>query len=135
MGFGAEVYREYAPVGALEEGGTMDFVSSVKRNMTTVAYAQFEGRASRSEYWWFYLFTVLVTAAADMLGGTVGNLASLAFFLPGLALLVRRLHDTGRSGWWFLIAFTVIGIPVLLYWLVRASDAGANKYGEGPARA
>lgn len=113
----------------------MDFVSSVKRNLTTAAYAQFEGRASRSEYWWFYLFTVLATAAADMLGGTAGNLASLAFFLPGLALVARRLHDTGRSGWWFLIAFTVIGIPVLLYWLVKDSDAGANKYGAGPARA
>ena len=112
----------------------MDFVSSVKRNMATAAYAQFDGRASRSEYWWFYLFTVLITAAADMLGGTVGNLVSLAFFLPGLALVARRLHDTGRSGWWFLIAFTVIGIPVLLYWLVKDSDAGANKYGEGPAR-
>ena len=112
----------------------MDFVISVKRNMTTAAYAQFEGRASRSEYWWFYLFTVLATAAADTLGGTVGNLASLAFFLPGLALVARRLHDTGRSGWWFLIVFTIIGIPVLLYWLVRASDAGSNKYGEGPAR-
>ena len=66
--------------------------------MTTAAYAQFEGRASRSEYWWFYLFTVLATAAADTLGGTVGNLASLAFFLPSLALVARRLHDTGRSG-------------------------------------
>ena len=112
----------------------MDFVSSVKRNMTTAAYAQFEGRASRSEYWWFYLFTVLATAAADTLGGTVGNLASLAFFLPGLALVARRLHDVGRIGWWFLSVFTIIGIPLLLYWLVRASDAGSNKYGEGPAR-
>ena len=113
----------------------MDFVSSIKRNMTTAAYAQFEGRASRSEYWWFYLFTVLVSAAADSLGGTAGNLASLFFLLPSLALVARRLHDVGRSGWWFLIAFTVIGIPVVLYWLVKASDAGANKYGEGPARA
>ena len=69
MGFGAEVYRKNAPVGALGDGGAMDFVSSVKRNMTTAAYAQFEGRASRSEYWWFYLFTVLATAAADTLGG------------------------------------------------------------------
>jgi uncharacterized membrane protein YhaH (DUF805 family) len=113
----------------------MDFVSSIKRNMTTAAYAQFEGRASRSEYWWFYLFTVLVSAAADSLGGTVGNLASLFFLLPGLALVARRLHDTGRSGWWFLLIFTIIGIPVVLYWLVKDSDAGANKYGEGPARA
>ena len=113
----------------------MDFVSSVKRNCTTAAYAQFEGRASRSEYWWFYLFTVLVSAAADSLGGTAGNLASLFFLLPGLALAARRLHDTGRSGWWFLLVFTIIGIPVVLYWLVKDSDAGANKYGEGPARA
>ena len=113
----------------------MDFFSSVKRNMTTAAYAQITGRASRSEYWWFYLFTVLATAAADTLGGSVGNLASLAFFLPGLALVARRLHDTGRSGWWFFITFTIIGIPVVFYWLVKDSDAGANKYGEGPARA
>jgi uncharacterized membrane protein YhaH (DUF805 family) len=113
----------------------MDFVSSVKRNMTTAAYAQFSGRASRSEYWWFYLFTVLAGVAADTIGDTVGNLASLAFLLPSLALAARRLHDTGRSGWWFLLIFTVIGIPVVLYWLVKGSDAGANKYGEGPARA
>jgi uncharacterized membrane protein YhaH (DUF805 family) len=113
----------------------MDFVSSIKRNCTTAAYAQFNGRASRSEYWWFYLFTVIVTAAADTFGGTLGNLASLAFFLPGLALLVRRLHDVGRSGWWVLILFTVIGIPVFLYWMVKGSDKGKNAYGEGPARA
>jgi uncharacterized membrane protein YhaH (DUF805 family) len=113
----------------------VDFFSSVKRNMTTAAYAQFEGRASRSEYWWFYLFTMLVTAAADTFGGTLGNLASLAFFLPGLALLVRRLHDVGRSGWWVLILFTIIGIPVVLYWLVKDSDKGKNAYGAGPVRA
>ena len=113
----------------------MDFFSSIKRNCTTAAYAQFDGRASRSEYWWFYLFTLLVTAAVDSFGGTAGNLASLFFLLPGFALIARRLHDVGRSGWWFLIVFTVIGIPVLLYWLVKDSDKGKNAYGEGPARA
>ena len=113
----------------------MDFVSSVKRNMTTAAYAQFEGRASRSEYWWFYLFALLVRNGADLLGVAVSGIVALAFLIPSFALVARRLHDTGRSGWWFLIAFTVIGIPVLLYWLVKASDPGANKYGEGPARA
>ena len=112
----------------------MDFFSSIKRNMTTAAYAQFSGRASRSEYWWFYLFTLLATAVADRLSGTVGDIASLVFLLPSLALVARRLHDTGRSGWWFLLVFTVIGIPVLLYWLVRASDSGPNKYGEGSER-
>ena len=113
----------------------MDFVSSIKRNMTTAAYAQFGGRASRSEYWWFYLFTLLAGLAAEIVGSTVGNLATLAFFLPGLALAVRRLHDVGRSGWWVLILFTVIGIPVFLYWMVKDSDKGKNAYGEGPARA
>lgn len=113
----------------------MDFVSSVKRNMTTAAYAQFDGRASRSEYWWFYLFTSLVTAVADSLGGTAGNLATLFLLLPSLALAARRLHDVGRSGWWFLLVFTVIGIPVVLYWLVKKSDGPVNAYGPGPARA
>jgi uncharacterized membrane protein YhaH (DUF805 family) len=113
----------------------MDFVSSIKRNMTTAAYAQFDGRASRSEYWWFYLFTLLAGIAAGILGSTVGNLATLAFFLPGLAIAARRLHDVGRSGWWLLIVLTVIGIPVFLYWMVKDSDKGKNAYGEGPARA
>jgi uncharacterized membrane protein YhaH (DUF805 family) len=113
----------------------MDFVSSVKRNMTTAAYAQFDGRASRSEYWWFYLFTVIAGLAAEIVGETVGILASFFILLPTLALTARRLHDVGRSGWWFLLVFSVIGIPIVLYWLVKDSDAGANKYGEGPARA
>ena len=113
----------------------MDFVSSVKRNMTTAAYAQFDGRASRSEYWWFYLFTVIAGLAAEIVGSTVGNLATLVIFLPGLAIAVRRLHDVGRSGWWVLVLFTVIGIPVFLYWMVKDSDKGKNAYGEGPARA
>jgi uncharacterized membrane protein YhaH (DUF805 family) len=113
----------------------MDFISSIKRNCTTAAYALFSGRASRSEYWWFYLFTVLATDAAVLLGGPVGGLASLFFFLPSLALFVRRLHDVGRSGWWFLLVFTIIGVPVLLYWLVKDSNKGKNAYGEGPARA
>jgi uncharacterized membrane protein YhaH (DUF805 family) len=113
----------------------MDFISSIKRNCTTAAYAQFSGRASRSEYWWFYLFTVLATAAAGQLGTAVSGLASIFFFLPSLALIVRRLHDVGRSGKWFLLVFTIVGILVVFYWLIKDSDAGANKYGEGPERA
>ena len=113
----------------------MDFVSSVKRNLTTAAYAQFDGRASRSEYWWFYLFTVLAGLAAEIIGETVGVLLSLFLLLPSFALAARRLHDVGRSGWWFLLIFTIIGIPVVLYWLVKDSDKGKNAYGPGPARA
>jgi uncharacterized membrane protein YhaH (DUF805 family) len=65
----------------------------------------------------------------------VGNIATLAFFLPGLALMVRRLHDVGRSGWWFFIVFTIIGIPIFFYWLIKESDGPVNAFGPGPARA
>ena len=66
---------------------------------------------------------------------SLASLAALFLQLPSLATTVRRMHDVGRSGWWLAIALTVIGIPVVLYWLIKDSDAGANKYGEGPARA
>lgn len=113
----------------------MDFFSSVKRNMTTAAYAQITGRASRSEFWWFFLFAQLLPVVPLLIGAdALVSLAALFLQLPSLAILCRRLHDVGRSGWWFFITFTIIGIPVLFYWLVRASDASANKYGEGPAR-
>ena len=113
----------------------MDFASSVKRNLTTSAYAQFSGRASRSEFWWFFLFTVLARSAATVVDLAIGldlfaNLLTIAFFIPNFALIARRLHDVGRSGWWWLIVFTIIGVFVLLYWLIRPGDAGANAHGE-----
>jgi uncharacterized membrane protein YhaH (DUF805 family) len=85
-------------------------------------YATFTGRARRSEYWWFYLFSVLVsigTGAVDatiaaVVGGNevgvVGLVASLALFLPTLAVTARRLHDTNRTGWWMLAPV----VPLLL---------------------
>lgn len=90
-------------------------------------YATFEGRAPRSEYWWFYLFYVLVAvclqaafygiglgiggvAGAGMASGVCSVLLALVFLLPSLAVMVRRLHDTGRSGWWTLLVF----VPLLL---------------------
>jgi uncharacterized membrane protein YhaH (DUF805 family) len=116
-------------------GGNMDFASSVKRNLTTSAYAQFSGRASRSEYWWFFLFTVLAGSAATVVDLAIGldlfaNLLTIAFFIPNFALIARRLHDVGRSGWWWLLVFTIIGLFVVLYWLIRPGDAGANAHGE-----
>ena len=113
----------------------MDFVAAVRRNLTTPAYATFRGRASRSEYWWFYLFTILFGAAVSMLSDRLGNVASVAFLLPSLALFARRLHDVGRSGKWFFIAFTGVGVLLLLYWLVKRSDDGPNRFGAGPATA
>ena len=117
----------------------MEFTDSIKRNLTTSAYAQFDGRASRSEYWWFILFSWLVsvgTGVVDAALGSqipvVGTLASLALLIPGFALIARRMHDTGRSGWWFLIVFTGIGAFVYLYWSAKSGDKRANKYGPVP---
>jgi uncharacterized membrane protein YhaH (DUF805 family) len=117
----------------------MEFTDSIKRNLTTSAYAQFDGRASRSEYWWFILFSWLVsvgTGVVDVALGfqipVVGTLASLALLILGFALIARRMHDTGRSGWWFLIVFTGIGDFVYLYWSAKSGDKRANKYGPVP---
>jgi uncharacterized membrane protein YhaH (DUF805 family) len=112
-------------------------------------YAEFEGRARRKEYWMFTLINFLIYAALQvimvMLGGmnpesSVGllitgilGLYSLAVFIPSLAVGVRRLHDTGRSGWWLLISLVpVIGFIVLLVFLVQDSQAGSNQYGVNP---
>ena len=101
-------------------------------------YADFSGRARRSEYWYFVLFNMLAAIAATLVDQVIGYPVVyiaylLAAFIPGLAVFVRRMHDTNRSGWWFLIAFVpLIGAIVLLVFLVQDSDAGANQYGLNP---
>lgn len=117
-------------------------------------YAELSGRAGRSEFWWFFLFTFLVSFAAALLDAILGLdfdsgvwessgvfqvLTSLALFLPGLAVNVRRLHDIGRSGWWVLIVLVpCLGLVVMLVFCLTRGDAHANKYGErldwGPGR-
>ena len=101
-------------------------------------YATFGGRSSRSAYWWWYLFTVLVTActqAVDLALGTLAaftGIAALVLFLPSLAVLVRRFHDAGHSGWWVLIAFVpIVGFIVYLVFALTASKP-PNEWGEGP---
>ncbi|HQS21047.1 MULTISPECIES: DUF805 domain-containing protein [unclassified Acidovorax] len=102
----------------------MDFVQAIKSCLGQ--YATFSGRAKRSEFWWFFLFQVLVMVAASMLGDVINGIASLALLLPALAVGARRLHDIGRTGWWQLLLLTGIGFLVLLYWWVQPSDASAN---------
>ncbi len=96
-------------------------------------YVDFSGRAARPEFWWFFLFQVLVGVVASFLGDMVSSLVSLALLLPALAVGARRLHDIGKSGWWQLIALTVIGILVLIYWAVQPSAEGSNEYDKAPA--
>lgn len=106
-------------------------------------YVDFSGRARRSEYWYFWLFTFLVAIAASILdailgtgygngSGVIGTLTSLALLLPSLAVAVRRLHDTSRSGWWILIALIpIIGWIILIVFLVQDSHPD-NEHGPNP---
>ena len=89
-------------------------------------YATFSGRAPRPEFWWFFLFQILVSVAASMVSDTIAGLTSLALLLPALAVGTRRLHDIGKSGWWQLLMLTGIGLFVLIYWWVQPTATGSN---------
>ena len=83
-------------------------------------YATFDGRASRSEFWWFFLFTFLASAAAAYVSQAVSGIFSLAVLLPSLAVGARRLHDIDKSGWFLLLWFIpLIGWIVLIVWAIQ----------------
>ena len=103
----------------------MTFQESIK--VCFGKYADFSGRASRSEYWWFMLFLVLASLATSMISPIPSGLFSLGTLLPALAAATRRLHDTNRSGWWQLIAFVpVIGFIVIVIFLAQQGTAGED---------
>ena len=86
-------------------------------------YFDFEGEASRPEFWWFFLFIGVVNFALAIVSNKVSALFSLAVLLPFIAAAVRRLHDANRSGWWLLIGFLpVVGLLVLVFLLVQDGD-------------
>ena len=116
-------------------------------------YAVFEGRAHRAEYWWFVLFNVIISVALNTIFGARGRVPEeplaqatplaiipaiygLGLLLPSLAVAVRRLHDTGRAGWWIFIGLIpLVGWIVLIVFYVQDSDAGDNAYGANPKAA
>ncbi len=110
----------------------MTFQQAVKHCLTN-NYANFNGTAARSEFWWFYLFTLIVSWVALGLGSlisggwgnTLQGIVHLVLLLPMLAVGARRLHDVGRSGWWQLLIPTLIGILVLIYWWVQPGKSGS----------
>ena len=128
-------------------------VSSVYRN-----YVTFSGRARRSEYWWFALFSIIAAIVvgtvesslgmghgmmssggggfeANYSGGPLTGIWSLINLLPSLAVGVRRLHDTDRSGWWLLIGLIpLIGFIVLIVFVATKGTTGPNQFGEDPIR-
>jgi uncharacterized membrane protein YhaH (DUF805 family) len=106
----------------------MTFQESVKVCLTK--YADFSGRAGRSEYWWFLLFIVMVGAATSLVSTTLSGLFSLATLLPSIAAAARRLHDTNRSGWWQLVCLVpVVGLIVLIVFLAQESSGEAGSSG------
>lgn len=102
-------------------------------------YAVFTGRARRTEYWMFVLFNIIIALTIGLIegmlasAGVVGMIYSLAVLIPSIAVAVRRLHDTDRSGWWLLIGLVpLIGAIVLMVFLVLDSSPGQNQYGPNP---
>ncbi|MDR5745047.1 DUF805 domain-containing protein [Caballeronia sp. LZ029] len=113
---------------SFEKSGFGWFVAALKK------YAVFGGRARRKEYWFFALFVSIFTFVVGFIEGLLGlgdapsTLLNLAFVLPSIAAGVRRLHDTGRSGWWLLLPL------VNLVFLVQDGQKGSNNYGQDPKR-
>ena len=100
-------------------------------------YAGFTGRARRSEYWFFVLFTFLVYLAASVVDAVLGIplftlVVGLGLLVPTLAVSVRRLHDTGRSGWWMLLSLVPFGGIVLIVFDCLDSEPGPNRFGPSP---
>ena len=115
----------------------MNYYAEAIRN-----YGQFNGRATRSEYWWFFLINFVVVIALSsikpVVGGniikTISGLYTLFIFLPHIAVTVRRLHDSDRSGWWFLLSvIPVIGTVILAILLCFRSTNGVNRFGSARA--
>jgi uncharacterized membrane protein YhaH (DUF805 family) len=104
-------------------------------------YVGFSGRAPRSEFWYWQLFVVLVAVAASILDsgflpesdvGPISAVTSLVLLLPGIAMAIRRLHDIDRTGWWVLLALTLIGAILLIVWACFKGTNGSNRFGPDP---
>ncbi|PKH41927.1 Uncharacterized membrane protein YhaH, DUF805 family [Nocardioides alpinus] len=122
----------------------MDFMTAVRTCFAK--YVGFSGRARRSEFWYFVLFTFLVGIVTSILdsilgtdydgntsGGLINTLGSLALFLPSLAVAIRRLHDINRSGWWILLGIIpIVGWIIVIVWYCTDTKPGDNQYGPDP---
>lgn len=111
-------------------------------------YTDFQGRSSRAEYWWAYLGLILLILVPYVLIGIFASIGAgaiagligivlfifyLAIIIPGIAIVVRRLHDLDKSGWWYFIALVpLIGALLLLWWFCQPGTKGPNTYGPDP---
>lgn len=117
----------------------MSFVQAIKTCFSK--YANFNGRARRSEYWYFVLFYGIVGAVASAIDQAIGaqivaTIVSLAFLLPNLAVEIRRLHDIGKKWTWILInLIPVVGQIIMIVWCCKDSAPGENQFGPNPKEA
>ncbi|MGR7023483.1 DUF805 domain-containing protein [Geodermatophilus sp. URMC 62] len=134
QGYGAPAPHGYGAPSP--QGGTaMGFSDAVRSVLTQ--YATFTGRARRAEYWWFALFSVLVVMVAAIIDVAIDVplfqlVVSLGLLVPSLAVGVRRLHDTDRSGLWLLIGLVPFGGIVLLVFYCLEGQRHPNRYGPDP---
>ena len=106
--------------------------------LMTQKYASFSGRARRTEYWMFFLVYFVIALVIGVvegllsIGGYLTGIFALVHLLPSLGVTVRRLHDTGRSGWWILLGLIpLVGAIILIVWFVGDSKPD-NQYGPNP---
>ena len=113
------------------QANSVSFIEAIKlffRNFTN-----FNGRSRRSEYWWVCLFNMIVSTAITMILPDIAWIWSVVIFVPTLSLCVRRLHDIGKSGWWYLIALIpLVGAIILIIWFCKDSSPDANQWGPSP---
>jgi len=125
----------------------ISFIDSIK--ICFKKYFVIDGRASRSEYWYWVLFIFIISLFVDYLDammagvpwleyeklyGPLGIIVTITTLIPGFTVGVRRLHDVNKSGWWLLISFTVIGLIPLLIWGITKGDNGKNQFGDYPLK-
>jgi uncharacterized membrane protein YhaH (DUF805 family) len=130
----------------------MGFIEATKNYF--IKWKDFDSRVSRSEYWWGTLGAMIISLLLGFAIGVVVGFggATLGYsldaiqsfidivllpwylfsFIAGLSLIARRLHDVNKSGWWFLIFFTIVGMLFLIYWYCKKGDAGDNRFGKNP---
>lgn len=116
----------------------MNFITAIK--LCFIKYAQFSGRASRSEFWFFVLFGILGSWIAIIIDtmilnyswekdGPVYLIFQIIILIPSIAVGARRLHDLNKSGWWQLLVFTIIGLIPLIYWWSKIGENKKNNHG------
>jgi uncharacterized membrane protein YhaH (DUF805 family) len=113
----------------------MDFAQAVSSGFKN--YVGLEGRASRSEYWYWTLFSIIATMVAGVMDvfaglGFFSGIVSLGLFLPGVAVAFRRIHDLDATAWWLLLPLTGIGFLILIVWFCFQGSIGQNRFGPDP---